>query len=57
MNLIFCNPDELRAESVGCYGHPSAPTPRLDRLASGGTRFDQCHVQHPMCAGTAPSGT
>ena len=31
MNIIFFNPDELRAESVGCYGHPLAPTPHLDR--------------------------
>jgi hypothetical protein len=40
MNIIFFNPDELRAESVGCYGHPLAPTPRLDRLVAEGTRFD-----------------
>ena len=50
MNVIFFNPDELRAESVGCYGHPLAPTPRLDRLAAEGTRFDQCHAQHPVCS-------
>ncbi len=50
MNFIFFNPDELRAESVGCYGHPAAPTPHLDQLAAAGTRFDQCHVQHPVCS-------
>jgi len=50
MNIIFFNPDELRAESVGCYGHPNAPTPRLDQLAAEGTRFDQCHAQHPVCS-------
>lgn len=49
MNFIFFMPDELRAESVGCYGHPLAPTPNLDALAAQGTRFDQCHVQHPVC--------
>lgn len=49
MNFIFFMPDELRAESVGCYGHPLAPTPNIDRLASEGTRFAQCHVQHPVC--------
>ena len=47
MNFIFFMPDELRAESVGCYGHPLAPTPNIDALAAQGTRFDQCHVQHP----------
>ncbi|WP_309714388.1 sulfatase-like hydrolase/transferase [Armatimonas sp.] len=49
MNLILFNPDEFRAESAHCYGHPLAPTPNLDRLAAEGTRFDQCHVQHPVC--------
>jgi choline-sulfatase len=49
MNFILFNPDEMRAESAGCYGHPVAPTPNLNRLASEGTRFDQCHVQHPVC--------
>ncbi len=49
MNFILFNPDEMRAESVGCYGHPLAPTPNIDRLAAEGTRFDQCHVQHPVC--------
>lgn len=50
MNFILFNPDEMRAESAGCYGHPLAPTPNLDRLAAQGTRFDQCHVQHTVCS-------
>lgn len=49
MNFIFFMPDELRAESVGCYGHPLAPTPNMDALAQEGVRFDQCHVQHSVC--------
>lgn len=49
MNFIFFMPDEMRAESVGCYGHPLAPTPNLDVLAAQGTRFDQCYVQHSVC--------
>ncbi|HQY94651.1 sulfatase-like hydrolase/transferase [Caldilinea sp.] len=49
MNFIFFMPDELRAESVGCYGHPLVQTPNLDALAAQGTRFDQCHVQHTVC--------
>lgn len=49
MNFIFFNPDELRAESIGCHGHPVAPTPNIDRFASEGVRFDQCHAQHPVC--------
>jgi len=50
MNFIFFMPDELRAESVACYGHPLAQTPNLDALARQGTRFDQCHVQNTVCS-------
>jgi arylsulfatase A-like enzyme len=49
MNFIFIIPDELRAESVGCYGHPTVQTPNMDALAAQGTRFDQCHVQNTVC--------
>ncbi|MCC6458719.1 MAG: sulfatase-like hydrolase/transferase [Caldilineaceae bacterium] len=49
MNFIFFMPDELRAESVGCYGHPLVQTPNIDTLAAQGTRFEQCHVQHSVC--------
>ncbi|HLK68323.1 MAG TPA: sulfatase-like hydrolase/transferase [Bryobacteraceae bacterium] len=49
-NLILYMADELRAESIACYGHPLVRTPNIDRLASQGTRFEQCHVQNPVCA-------
>ena len=52
MNFIFFIPDELRAESVGCFtphALPTSLTPNITRLASEGTRFDQCHVQHTVC--------
>lgn len=50
MNYIFFFPDELRAESLGCYGHPLVQTPNLDRLAQQGVRFEQCHVQNTVCS-------
>ena len=50
MNFVFFMPDEMRAESVACYGHPVVRTPNLDRLAEEGTRFEQCHVQHTVCS-------
>ena len=50
MNYIIFMPDEMRAESVGCYGHPFVQTPNLDRLAEEGTLFEQCHVQNPVCS-------
>lgn len=49
MNFIYMMPDELRAESVGCYGHPLVQTPNIDAFAAQGTRFNQCHVQHSVC--------
>ncbi|MCY3683380.1 MAG: sulfatase-like hydrolase/transferase [Gemmatimonadetes bacterium] len=49
LNFIFFQPDEMRAESLGCYGHPLIKTPNYDRLAAEGIRFDQCHVQNAQC--------
>ncbi len=49
-NFIFFMPDEMRAESLACYGHPLVKTPNFDKLASEGVRFEQCHVQNPVCA-------
>jgi len=50
MNFVFFFPDEMRAESVSCYGHPLVKMPNYDRVAAEGVRFDQCHVQHPVCS-------
>jgi len=49
MNFVLFMPDELRAESVGCYGHPLVRTPNIDRLAEEGVRFDQTFTQHTIC--------
>lgn len=48
-NIIYFNPDQMRADFLGCYGHPLAQTPNFDRLAREGVSFDQCHVQHTVC--------
>ncbi len=48
-NLIFYMPETLRADSLGCYGHPLVRTPNMDRMASQGVRFTQCHVQNTVC--------
>lgn len=49
LNFVFFQPDEMRAESLGCYGHPLIKTPNYDRLADEGVRFDQCFVQNAQC--------
>ena len=28
-NFVFFQPDEMRAESLGCYGHPISKTPNF----------------------------
>lgn len=48
-NFVFFMPETLRAESLGCYGHPLVRTPNIDRMAAEGVRFNQCHVQNPVC--------
>ena len=48
-NIILFMPDELRADSLACYGNPIIKTPNIDRLASEGTRFANCHAQYPVC--------
>jgi len=50
VNFIFFFPDEMRADSVSCYGHPLVEMPNYDRVAAEGVRFEQCHVQHPVCS-------
>ena len=45
-NFIIYQPDEMRAESLGCYGHPMDITPNFDKFAAGATRFDQAHVSY-----------
>lgn len=49
MNFIYFNPDEMRADALGCYGHPLVKTPNIDAFAVDAVRFEQCHVQHPVC--------
>ncbi len=49
MNYILFFPDEMRAESLHCYGNTDAYTPNIDALAAEGTRFDLCYTAHPVC--------
>jgi arylsulfatase A-like enzyme len=49
LNLILFFPDEMRADALGCYGNPLVRTPNFDTLARAGTRFENCHAQHPVC--------
>lgn len=48
-NIVFLFADDLGYGDLGCYGHPYAKTPALDRLAREGTRFTQFYVTGVTC--------
>lgn len=47
---MFVFADQLRAQSVGCYGEPQVRTPHLDRLASEGVRLTHAIAPYPVCS-------
>jgi uncharacterized sulfatase len=47
-NVLFIIADDLNCD-LGCYGHKTAQTPNLDRLAASGVRFERGYVQYTVC--------
>lgn len=50
-NFLIVLADDLGAKELGCYGHKKHATPRLDKLASEGMRFETCYAT-PLCTPT-----
>ncbi len=48
-NLLFIMSDEHNKRVAGCYGHPFARTPNLDKLARSGTLFTSAYCNSPIC--------
>jgi len=51
-NILFIMSDDHAAQAIGCYGgilSTVAPTPNIDRIASGGMRFDNCFCTNSIC--------
>lgn len=48
-NILFIMADQLRADYLSCYGHPTLQTPAMDWLASRGMRFDRAYAQATVC--------
>ena len=48
-NVLFLFADQFNARCLSAAGHPDVKTPNLDRLANGGTRFENAYVQNPIC--------
>lgn len=48
-NVLFIMADQLRADHLGCYGHPYLRTASLDALARRGVRFERAFVNSGVC--------
>ncbi|MCB1057694.1 MAG: sulfatase [Acidobacteria bacterium] len=51
-NVLLLSVDTLRADHLGCYGYPKDTSPRLDRLAAEGIRYQTVWAPAPW---TLPS--
>jgi len=51
MNFVVVLADDIGAKELACYGNTQHQTPRLDRLAKEGMRFETCWVT-PLCTPT-----
>jgi arylsulfatase A-like enzyme len=49
-NIIFILSDDLAQGDIGAYGQKIIQTPRLDRMAGEGTRFNQAYCGTTVCA-------
>jgi len=49
-NIIFILSDDLAQGDLGVYGQKVIQTPRLDRMAREGTRYDQAYCGTSVCA-------
>ncbi len=50
--IVFILADDMGYGDLGCYGHPVAKTPHIDRLAEQGVRFTQHYANGPECTPT-----
>jgi choline-sulfatase len=48
-NIVVVMYDQLTPKMLGCYGNPSARSPRIDALAAEGVVFDAAYSNSPLC--------
>ncbi len=49
-NIVILLADDLGYADVGYHGCRDIPTPNIDALANGGTRFTNAYVSCPLCS-------
>lgn len=49
LNVLLIVGDDMRWDAIGAAGNPVVRTPRLDRLAAEGVRFEQARVTTSVC--------
>jgi arylsulfatase A-like enzyme len=49
-NIVLIVADDHAAHALSAYGSVVNQTPQLDRLATGGMRFDSCFCTNSLCA-------
>jgi len=54
-NIVLFLTDQLRRDTLGCYGNEICQTPNLDKLASEGVQFDQAYTTSPVCSAARAS--
>jgi arylsulfatase A-like enzyme len=48
-NIVLITVDQMRADLMGCAGHPVIQTPHIDNMARQGVRFSQAYSTTPVC--------
>ena len=48
-NILFIMSDDHAAHAISAYGSKINQTPNLDKIATGGVRFERCFVTNSIC--------
>src|SRR5688572_10671618 len=51
-NVLIIVADDMGYADIGVHGSRDIPTPNIDSLAAGGTRFTNAYVSGPYCSPT-----
>ncbi|WP_233267450.1 sulfatase-like hydrolase/transferase [Paraglaciecola sp. L3A3] len=49
-NIVLVIADDLSWNDIAAYGHPTIHTPNLDKMTTGGMRFDSAYLTASACS-------